>query len=162
LLEGAFKSQAAECSTSAPKVMPAILLCWPIMSEVYAGHMTVEVEPSQWYFITFCNQVTDCSRGAAWQNGIWHGSACKLERCHWIPPCGKKNAPTDIHWCLLNVHEDHTVDVSTVRWWMARFSSRDWQWVTSAAAADFYQCDTWIHEWWKYIVMVIMLRTSIF
>ena len=27
------------------------------------------------YSITFCCHVTDCSRGAVWKNGIWHGSA---------------------------------------------------------------------------------------
>ena len=35
----------------------------------------------------------------------------------------KKIAPTDIHWCLLNVYGDQTVDVRTVRWWMVCFSS---------------------------------------
>ena len=27
------------------------------------------------------------------------------------------NAPIDIHWCLVNVDGDQTVDVSTVRRW---------------------------------------------
>ena len=34
----------------------------------------------------------------------------------------EKMAPTDIHWCLLNVCRDQTVDVSTVRLWVVRFS----------------------------------------
>jgi transposase len=34
-------------------------------------------------------------------------------------------APNDIHRRLLNVYGDQTVDVSTVRRWVARFSSGD-------------------------------------
>ena len=38
---------------------------------------------------------------------------------------GKKTVPNDIHRRLLNVYGDETVDVSTVRWWVVRFSSGD-------------------------------------
>ena len=34
----------------------------------------------------------------------------------------EKMAPIDIHWCLLYVYGDQTVDVSTVRQWVVRFS----------------------------------------
>jgi len=34
-------------------------------------------------------------------------------------------APIDIHQYLLNVSENQTVDVSTVRWWVVSFSSSD-------------------------------------
>ena len=37
----------------------------------------------------------------------------------------EKTAPNDIHRHLLNVYEDQTVDVSTVRQWVVRFSSGD-------------------------------------
>ena len=37
----------------------------------------------------------------------------------------EKIAPNDIHRRLLNVYGDQTVDVITVRRWMARFSSGD-------------------------------------
>jgi len=37
----------------------------------------------------------------------------------------EKNAPNDIHRHLLSVHGDQTVDVSTMRRWVARFSSGD-------------------------------------
>ena len=46
------------------KVMPAILLCWPTMSEAPVGGMTVQAESSHQYSITFCCHVTDSSRGA--------------------------------------------------------------------------------------------------
>jgi len=35
----------------------------------------------------------------------------------------QKMAPIDIHRHFLNVYEDKTVDVSTVRWWMVCFNS---------------------------------------
>ena len=48
---------------AAPKVMPPILLCWPMMSEV-SGGMAVEVEPSHSYSLTLCHCVTNGSRGS--------------------------------------------------------------------------------------------------
>ena len=35
----------------------------------------------------------------------------------------KKTAPTDIHWLMLNIYGDQTVDVSTMRWWVVHFSN---------------------------------------
>ena len=37
---------------SVPKVMPPILLCWPMVSEVDVGGMAVEGEPFDQYCIT--------------------------------------------------------------------------------------------------------------
>jgi len=45
---------------------------------------------------------------------------CVIEFLH-----AEKIAPNDIHWRLVNVYGDQTVDVSTVRWWVACFSSGD-------------------------------------
>ena len=112
---------------AALKVMPPISLCWLMMSEVDAGGMAVVVELSCQYSITFCCHVTDGSRGAPWQrcvrhNGVWHGSACEEKMCPQIPPCGKNG----MHWCSLTLSEclwRPAVDVSTVRWWVVRFSS---------------------------------------
>jgi len=47
-----------------PKVMPPILLCLPMISEVVIGGTAVELEPSQKYSITFCCRATHGSRGA--------------------------------------------------------------------------------------------------
>ena len=52
------------------KVMPPVLLCWPMMSEVDVGGVAAEVEPSCQYPNTFCCCVTDGSRRAGRQNGI--------------------------------------------------------------------------------------------
>ena len=54
------------CLKAAPKVMPPVLLCWSMTSEVDVGGMAVEDEPSHQHSITFCCHVTDGSRGAAW------------------------------------------------------------------------------------------------
>ena len=70
------------------------LLCWPTISEVDIGGTAVEVEPSQQYPITFCCCVTDGSREAVWQNGIWYGRAYEAEVRRWIPSWGNNC----IHW----------------------------------------------------------------
>ena len=77
------------CLKAAPKVMPPVLLCWSMTSEADVGGMTVEAEPFCQCSITFCCHVTEDSKGAVWQNGIWRGSAYETKGCHWIPPWGK-------------------------------------------------------------------------
>ena len=52
------------------KVMPLILLYWPMTSEMDVGSMAVEAEPLHQFSATFCCHVTDGSRGAVGQNGI--------------------------------------------------------------------------------------------
>jgi len=49
----------------APKIVPLLLLCWPVTSEVDVGGMAVEVEASLQYSTTVCCCVADGSRGAA-------------------------------------------------------------------------------------------------
>jgi len=108
------------------KVMPPILLCWLTISKAGGGDMAVEVEPSHQYSITsWCHG----SKGAIWQkNGIWHGRVCEAKVKNWILPCKKKKkkkAPIDIHQYLVNIYEDQTVNVITVRKWVVHFSSDD-------------------------------------
>lgn len=55
---------------AAVKAISCILLCWPMRPEADVSSMTVEAEPFYQYSITLCFHVTDCSRGADWQNGI--------------------------------------------------------------------------------------------
>ena len=43
--------------------------------------------PPIFHFCCCC--VTDGSRGAVWQNGVWHESADETKVYHWISPCGK-------------------------------------------------------------------------
>ena len=68
-----------EQQRAAPKLMPPILLCWLMMSEADVGGMAVEVEPSNQYPVTFCCHVTDGSRGAVRQNGVWLGSTSEVK-----------------------------------------------------------------------------------
>ena len=50
---------------------------------------------------------------------------CMKQRCVIEFLHAEKIAPNDIHQRLLNVYRDQTVDVSTVRQWVAHFSSGD-------------------------------------
>jgi len=70
--------------------IPPILSCWPVILQVDGGGMAAEAEPSHKYPITFCCYVAAGSRGALWQNDIWHGNVYKTKVCHWILPCRKK------------------------------------------------------------------------
>lgn len=40
--------------SAAMKVMPAVLLCWPVKSEADAGDVAVDIEPSCKYSVMFC------------------------------------------------------------------------------------------------------------
>ena len=73
---------------AALKVMPLIILCWPMTSDTDVGGMVIELEPSHLYPVTSCCHVTGGSRGAVSQNDFWHGSEHEANMCHWIPPCG--------------------------------------------------------------------------
>jgi len=95
----------------------------PKMRWFCIGGMATELEPSQRYSTTCCCSVTDGRRDAVWQNGIWHRSAYEAEVYHWTPSCRKNG--NNIHQHLLNVYGDQTVDVSTVRRWVVRFSRGD-------------------------------------
>ena len=55
---------------AALKLLPPMLICWPMTSQAGVGGMAMEAEPSHQYFITFCCCATDGSRGAVWQNGV--------------------------------------------------------------------------------------------
>jgi len=104
--------------------MPPILLCLPTTSEADVGDMAVEVEPSRQYSVKFCCRATDDSRGQS--NKMAPGiEVCMKQRFVIEFLHVEKFALNDIHRCLLNVHRDQTVDVSTVRQWMACFSSGD-------------------------------------
>jgi len=83
------------------KLMPPISLSLSMISEADGGCMAEEAEPSHQCSIIFCCRVTDSRRERLWQNGIWGGSAYEAQVSHWIPPCGKKISPTEIHWHLL-------------------------------------------------------------
>jgi len=93
-----------------------ILLCW---------HTTSVVEPFLQYSLKFCYCETLSSKGAIWQNGVWHESKHNAKEYNWIPPCGKRNMPINIHSHLLNTDWDQIVYMNTVRQWALHFSSGD-------------------------------------
>ena len=55
---------------AALKVMPPILLCWPMMLEASVGGMAVGVEPSHQYSVTFFYHVKNGSRAVSLTK--WH------------------------------------------------------------------------------------------
>ena len=134
------------------KVVPPILWCWPMMSEADVGGMAVEVEPSHQYSITFCCYVTDGSRGAVWQNAIWHGNAYEEKMCHWIVPCrknGTHRCSPVLAECWWRPHSgcEHSDAVGgAFPHWQQR------QWVSSAGA-DFHMqgMQALVHHWQKCI-----------
>ena len=57
-------SAGEETMRAALKVMPPILLCWPMTSEADGGGRAVEIEISHECSVTFCCHVTDGRRVA--------------------------------------------------------------------------------------------------
>ena len=91
--------------SDALKVMPLVLLSWPMTPEADASCMEVEAEP----LYQFCCILWLCDRWQQDSLSKWH-QMCGTEFLH-----EEKMAPTDIHQCLLNAYGDWTVDVSTMR-----------------------------------------------
>jgi len=82
-----------------------------------------------WTFPTiFCYILLLCDR---WQQRSNMTKWCLTWECIWSKGMSlnssmqEKTALIDIHQHLLNVYEDQTLDVSTVRWWVVHFSSGD-------------------------------------
>ena len=93
---------------AALKAMLPILLYWLMISDVDVDGMAVEVGPSCQYSITFCCHVTNGSREAFWQNGVWHGSMYEAKVCYWM---WKKLHPL----------------IFTGTWWMF-IETKQWMW----------------------------------
>ena len=128
------------------------------MSEVYTSSMAVDAEPSHQYSITFCCSATGGNRWAVWENDVRCGNVNGTNVWHWISPCElkKKIASTDIHWCLLNVYGNQSMDVITVRCWVVRFSSGGsksgspyhWQWWKCIAnGSDYFEKECFVAFW---------------
>ena len=114
------------------------------------GGMAVEDEPSHQHPTTVCCCVTDGSREAVWQNGVWHGTANEAKVCHWIPSCRKhfihwhSSTLAERFWRANSGCERNEVMGGAVQHW--------WQWVTSAGAGC-YECSmkALVHSWQKCI-----------
>ena len=139
---------SAAVTRAALKVMPTILLCWPTTSKEDVGIVTVVVEPSHQYSTTPCCLLTDDSRMAVWQNGVWH----EAKVCHLIPPRGKNC----MHWHSSAFAEhlqrsdtgcEHSVVVSGTfnQWWQRQ--------CINSAGVDFHEhsMQAPFNSWWKCI-----------
>ena len=88
--------------------------------------------------ITCCCCVTDGSRGAVWQNAVWHGTGYEAKTRHWIPPCrnsGTHQYSSMITACLWRPNSgcEHSAMVGgAFQQWQL------WQWV-SFTGTDFYK-----------------------
>jgi len=110
------------CSTLYP--LPLVLLL---------GTNEKSLTPFSWlpphqFSVPCCCHMTDGSRGAVWQNDIWHESACEAKMCHWIPLCGKSCT----HWHSLTFAEylwRSTVDVKAERdgWYVSTVVTVTWK-----------------------------------
>ena len=123
---------------AAPKVMPPILLYWPVISEVDVGDRTADIKASHQYFVTFCYHLTDRRRGAVWQNSNWHGNVHESIMHHWSPASGKtctyrySSTFAEYFWrANSGCEHSEVVDGKFQQWW---------QRVTSTGA-DFYKYD---------------------
>ena len=138
-----FQRVVIQYARTAPKGMPPILWCWSMKPDADVGGMVEKVEPSYQYSITFCCHVTDGNRGAVWQK------RCLTWKFTWskgVPlnsSVKKKNAPIDIHWCLLN----RTVE--TKQWMWAQWGS-GWCFIGVATATVGYLC--WCRFLWAWQV----------
>jgi len=65
------------------------------------------------------------SRGAVWQNGVWHGSAYAATVWNWISPRGKNDSSmlVECWWRPNSGCECNEVSVNTMRQWVVCFSS---------------------------------------
>jgi len=111
---------------AAPKVMPPILWSWPTMSEVDAGGMAVEAEPSHQCSITCCCRMTDGSREGHSDRmaSDMEGKAEEAKVWNWIPPCRKKWHPLpfmDTCWMFIETNQQ----MWALWGWVVRFSSGD-------------------------------------
>ena len=158
---------AIGCSPSHAKSWDFLLLCNPahlqnwllqmpcfpfiisdLKSEADVGGMAVEDEPSCQYPITCRSRVTDGSRGALWQNGVWQ----EAKVWHGIPP-GRENGTHQhsltLAECLWRPNRgcEHSEAVGDVfQQWQQQ------QWVTYADA-DCYEhgIQALVHCWRKSI-----------
>ena len=109
-------------NSAAPKVMPPALWCWPTVSVGCwrDGSNGWAFPPICCYILFLCDARQQRGSLTEWQltwKCVW-SKGLSLNSSMW-----KKMAPIDIPWCLLNVYADQAADVSTVRQWVACFSS---------------------------------------
>ena len=116
---GKNKNKRLHIKGNNPKAMRPILLCWLMTLEVDVGGMAVEVAPSHQYSLIFNIVMWEMAAERQSDRMASDMEVCMQQRC--VAHCGKNG----IHWHLLNIDRDQSVDVSTVRQWVVCFSSGD-------------------------------------
>ena len=118
------ETQVADVKAAALKVMPPILICWPMTSEGGGGGMAGEVQsPANipWHFVAMRQMAAERQSDTTAPDVEVHIKGKYLNELL----NGEKIALIDIYWHLLNIYGDQTVNVSTVRWTVVRFCSSD-------------------------------------
>ena len=112
----------AQNTRAAPKVMPPVLWCWPMMSEADVDGMAVDVQPSYQYLLLFIV----CCHDKCQQRGRLR-EWCLTWKCVCCKGVSLNSSMWKNKWQshLVNVYRERTVDVSSVRRWVVRFSSGD-------------------------------------
>lgn len=153
------KGEMTQCTWSALKVMPPILLCWPTTPEVNVGGMVAEAEPPQSCPVIFWCRGTDSSTGTAWHSGVWYGNVHGAKGRHWISPWRKKGP----HWHSLNTYGYKFTDVSTVMQWVVQQQHERqamfWAAVHSCHTTDEEQLNQLIHT--IQLMVVTTLKNSV-
>ena len=125
------------------------------MAEADVGGVAVEVETSHQYSITFCCCATDGSRGAVWQNGVWHGSVYEAKWGELNSSMQKKgHQSTFLKTCRmfmetkLRMSAQQEVGGEFQQWWWATFQiamhrshSTKWRTLQSAHLCGSAGCD---------------------
>ena len=99
---------------AALKVMPTIVLCWPMMPEEDVGGMAAEAESSHQYSVIFV-AVQQMAAGRQSDTMVSAMEVHRRQRSGSETLHAEKMAATDTYQHLLNASGDQTVDVSTVR-----------------------------------------------
>ena len=104
---------------AAPKALPLILLCWPMNNRGgYWWCGSRGFPPISRYMLLSCDMAAEGHSDKMVSDMEVHvKQRCVTEFLH-----AEKMAPTDIHWCLLNIYGDQTVHVSTLRYWVVHFT----------------------------------------
>jgi len=126
LKEGQFCRFQNRCARAAPKGISPMLFCWLLTSEAHLGYKAVYVKPSHKYPVTLCCHVTDGRKGQS-DTMMSDMEECMKQRCGTEFLNAEKLAPTDIHWWVLNIDGEQTVDMSTVTWCFSAVAATMWK-----------------------------------
>jgi len=148
---------------AALKVMHPILSCWLMLSEVNVSGMAEEVEPSCQYSVTFCCCMTDGSRRAVWQDGVWRRNAYEAKMWNNSSMWKKWHTVTFIDACWMFMETKMWMWAqwggggAFQQWWQQQWPLRAWHAGSSSSLAKMHS--QW---WWLLIEQILNYKTISF